>query len=73
MKDDQLNITFDGLSVNQVTFNSSILVGENIQVQNSVKQKNNMGFGEMTGWNVFVYGGVSVVYDPDMIDGVFKS
>lgn len=68
-----MNVQFKDLSVTNISMSSSILIGLNVQVNVKTMQKNNMGNGISSGNHLVSLYGTSIVYDPDMIDSVFRS
>ncbi|MCP3738980.1 hypothetical protein [Rossellomorea sp. BNER] len=67
------NVQFRDLSVTNISMSSSILIGVNLHVNVKTMQKNNMGYGITSGNHIVSLYGTSIVYDPDLIDSVFKS
>ncbi|WAH35266.1 hypothetical protein [Alicyclobacillus dauci] len=63
-------IGFDKINVNSMQQNSGVFVGQsNINGQDT-HEKENVGYGSVYGTNNRSLGNVSVVHDPDLVDGV---
>lgn len=63
-----MNVQFDSIKIQQISGNSGVFVGSNLQINWNSQTKVNNALGTVIGSNNILQSNINVVYDNDLID-----
>lgn len=63
-----MNVQFDSIKIQQISGNSGVFVGSNLQINWNSQTKVNNALGTVIGSNNILQSNINVVYDNDVID-----